>query len=154
MTCEQAQQLLAQLIWPQVQTSRYAALYQHVQHCGNCQPYWQQWRQDEEQLTTLLAVESAPAGLWEHIMTTIQAEETYAARGDIRRSIALEVSPQGIQRLVLQDVPQAETTLERTSTPTADLWEQALTQLAEYFHGERTIFQVPVDLRACTPFER
>jgi O-6-methylguanine DNA methyltransferase len=154
MTCEQAQQLLAQLIWPQVQTSRYAALYQHVQHCDNCQPYWQQWRQDEEQLTTLLAVESAPAGLWEHVMTTIQAEETYAARGDIWRSIALEVSLQGIQRLVLQDAPQAETTLARTSTPTADLWERALTQLAEYFQGERTIFQLPVDLHACTPFER
>src|SRR5215831_16251704 len=106
MTCEQAQQLLTQLIWPQVQTRRYAALYQHVQHCGHCQPYWQQWRQDEEQLTTLLAVESAPTGLWEHVMTTIQTEETCRSHGDIWRSIALEVSPQGINVLYSRTRPR------------------------------------------------
>src|SRR5713101_6752425 len=99
MTCEQAQTLLAQLTWPQVQASRYAALYRHVQHCGNCQQHWQHWRQHEEQLTMFLAVEPAPAGLWEKVMTTIQTNATPAAREDLWRSIVLEMSPQGIQRL-------------------------------------------------------
>ena len=123
MTCEQAQQLLAQLTWPQVQASRYAALYRHVQHCGNCQPLWQQWRQDEEQLTMFLAVEPAPVGLWEHVMTTIQTEGTSAAHEDIWRSIALEVSAQGIQRLVLRDAAQADAALSHAGTRAADLWE-------------------------------
>ena len=85
MTCEQAQQLLAQLTWLQAQASRYAALYQHLQYCGDCQRHWQHWRQGEEQLTMFLAVESAPTGLWENVMTAIQAEETSAAREDIDR---------------------------------------------------------------------
>src|SRR5262249_11961473 len=128
--------------------------YRHLQHCGDCQRHWQQWRQGEEQLTMVLAVESAPVGLWENVMTAIQAAETSAARGDIRRSIALEVSPQGIQRLVLQNAPQAAATLALPSPLAPVLGEQALTQLAEYFQGERSIFQLPVDLHDCTPFER
>ena len=154
MTCEQAQQLLAQLTWPQVQASRYTALYRHVQHCGNCQQHWQQWRQNEEQLTILLAVEPAPVGLWEKVMTTIETVGTPAAHGDIWSSIVLEMSPQGIQRLVLRDAAQAEAAPARASAHAAELWDQAHTQLAEYFHGERTIFQLPVDLHDCTPFER
>ena len=153
MTCEQAQQLLAQLTRPQAQASRYAALYRHVQHCGKCQPHWQQWQQDEEQLTMFLTAEPAPVGLWEHVMTTIQTEETSATHEDIWRSIALEVSPQGIQRLVLQDAAQADAALAHASPRAADLWDQARTQLAEYFHGERSIFELPVDLHGCTPFE-
>jgi len=154
MTCEQAQKLLAQLTWPQVQASRYAALYRHLQYCGSCQQGWQQWRQAEEQLTVLLAVEPAPAGLWEKIMTTIQADETLTAYGDIRSSIDLDVSPQGIQRLVLQDAAPADAAPASASPRATDLWDQALTQLVEYFHGERSIFQLPVDLSDCTPFER
>src|SRR5262250_2712958 len=111
MTCDQAQQLLAQLTWPQMRAHRYAALYQHLQHCGTCQQPWQQWRRAEEQLTMLLAVEPASVGLWENVMTTVQAEATSAVREDIWRSIALEVSAQGIQRLVLQDVAQSDTVL-------------------------------------------
>lgn len=154
MTCEQAQQLLAQLTWPQVQTRRYAALYRHLQHCGNCQQHWQHWRQAEEQLSMFMAVEPSPAGLWEKVMTTIQTEETSAAREDLWRSIILEVSPQGIQRLVLQNVAQVDATPASPSPRATALWDQALTQLAEYFHGERSIFQLPVDLQDCTPFER
>jgi len=154
MTCEQAQQLLAQLTWPQVQTHGYTALYRHVQHCGNCQPHWQHWRQTEAQLAMFLTVEPAPTGLWEKVMTTMQTEVTPAARADIRRSVVLEMSPQGIQRLVLQDAAQADDTLASADPPAAALWDRALTQLAEYFHGERSIFQLPVDIHDCTPFER
>jgi len=154
MTCEQAQKLLAQLTWPQVQASRYAALYRHLQHCGSCQQGWQQWRQDEEQLTVLLAVEPAPAGLWEHVMTNIHGEATSTAQGGLWRSIVLEVSPQGIQRLLLQDAARADAALASASLRAGALWDRARTQLAEYFHGERTIFQLPVDLHACSPFER
>lgn len=154
MTCEQAQQLLEQLTWPQIQTGRYAALRRHVQHCDNCQHLWGQWQQTEEQLTRLLSVVSAPVGLWENIMTHIQADTTPATQEDLWRSIVLEVSPQGIQRLVLQDTAQAGAALQSASTRAADLLDQARTQLAEYFRGERAIFQLPVDLHDCTPFER
>lgn len=101
-----------------------------------------------------LAVEQAPAGLWEKVMTTIQTAETPAAHGDIWRSIVLDVSPQGIQRLVLQDAPQVDAAPASASRRAADLWDQTLAQLTEYFQGERSIFHLPVDLHDCTPFER
>jgi len=154
MTCEQVQKLLEQLTWPQVQANRYAALRQHAQHCGDCQRLWEQWRHNEAQLTLFLSVEPAPAGLWENIMTSIQAEATTAAQGEFWGSIVLEVSPQGIQRLVLQDAARADGALPSARTRSADLLDQARAQLDEYFRGERAIFQLPVDLHDCTPFER
>src|SRR5262249_24270382 len=154
MTCEQVQKLLAQLTWPQGQASRYTALRQHVQHCGNCQQLWEQWRQDEAQLTMLLSVETAPKGLWETIMTSIQTDATTVTHEDLWRSIVLEVSPQGIQRLVLQEADRAGGALQSAGTQAAALLDQARTQLGEYFRGERAIFQLPVSLDVCTPFER
>ena len=70
-----------------------------------------------------LAVEPAPAGLWEKVMTTVQTAKTTATPADIWRSIALEVSAQGIQRLVLRDAAQADAALSHAGTRAADLWE-------------------------------
>jgi len=137
-----------------VQAGQYAVLRHHIHDCTNCQYLWEQWRQDERQLTLLLSVTSAPAGLLENIMTNIQADVTLATHADLWGAIVLAVSPQGIQRLTLQDAAQEGAALPGPDTSAAPLVAQARTQLAEYFRGERAIFQLPVDLHDCTPFER
>jgi len=90
----------------------------------------------------------------ENIMTNIQADATLTTHADLWRAIVLAVSPQGIQRLTLQDAAQEGAALPGPDTSAAPLVAQARTQLAEYFRGERAIFQLPVDLHDCTPFER
>ncbi len=154
MTCEQAQMLLAQLTWPQVQTNRYTALRLHMQQCIHCQQLWQQWQHTEAQIAAFLAVERAPAELWENVMTHIHANASAGAQADVWHSILLEVSPHGIQRLVLQDAAQEPLAPPQAETSTSMLLDQARTQLAEYFRGERVVFHLPVDLHTCTPFER
>jgi O-6-methylguanine DNA methyltransferase len=127
-----------------------------VQQSASCQQFWEQWRRHEAQLATLLAVEPAPTRLWEDIMTQIQQDETTEARAALWETMLLEASPQGLQRLMLQSPEQEGSAAPGTASVAtcSDLVAQARAQLAEYFRGERAIFQLPVDLQECSPFER
>jgi O-6-methylguanine DNA methyltransferase len=156
MKCQQIQNMLAELTLPRLQAGKYTVLHQHIQHCSPCQQVWKHWQHFEQHLADLLAVKPAPAGLWERIMTEVRIFETAEASPAIWRLFAMEVSPQGIQRLILHDSAQ-EVTAEGgggNRGAMSSLAVRARMQLTEYFCGERAIFQLPVDLNQCSDFER
>jgi O-6-methylguanine DNA methyltransferase len=154
MTCQQVQTMLADLSLPRLQAGKYTALHQHIRRCPACQPLWQQWLQYEQQLVRLAAVQTAPAGLWEHIMTAVTAHPP--GLNDARLSdLDIDVSSHGLRRLLLPPLLQFDRSGNYTAHAprSSSLVDQARRQLAEYFNGNRVIFQLPVDLRQCSDFE-
>jgi O-6-methylguanine DNA methyltransferase len=156
MKCQQIQTMLEELTLPRLQAGKYTAFHLHVQRCEFCQHVWEQWLRHEQRLASFLAVEPAPTGLWEKIMTKIETHKTAHAGRAIWQEVFVEMSPRGLQRLELPSLTQEGTAADNTtSTETiSPLLERARTQLAEYFRGERAIFQLPVDLHQCSAFER
>jgi O-6-methylguanine DNA methyltransferase len=156
MRCQQVQTLLEELTLPRLQAGKHTALHRHVQRCTHCQRLWNQWQHYEQQLIDLSLAEPAPPGLWESIMTKVEAHETTDTGEIIWQAVSFEVSPQGLRRLVLPSPVRQEMTGGNTARPetASPLVARAYTQLAEYFRGERAIFQLPVDLRQCSDFER
>lgn len=151
MNCQQVQDMLAELRLPQVQAQKYATLHRHVQGCLPCQQVWTQWLDHEQQLAKVLAVESAPAGMWEAIMTQVEAHQEAGSAVAERPVIRIETSAQGVCRLVLHQADQEAVVTEDEPT-TSPLEARTHRQLAEYLRGERSVFQLPVDLRQCSDF--
>jgi O-6-methylguanine DNA methyltransferase len=156
MTCHHVQMMLEDLTLPRLRAGTYTALHLHVQRCVSCQRIWQQWLHHEQQLTGFFALASAPAGLWEKIMTEVKAHETTTSGDAIWEKIVVEVSPQGLQRLQLPPLATGTKATHSTSSAASmsPLLARARRQLAEYFRGERAVFQLPVDLQHCGDFER
>lgn len=153
MTCQQIQTLLADLSLPQLQAGKYTALHQHIQRCSACQPLWQQWLQHEQQIVQLTAVQTAPDGLWEHIMSAVVA---YPETSDDASppDLVIDTSSHGLLRLQLPPLDQFDSAEHHTAVSgSSSLVEQARQQLAEYFDGQRVVFQLPVDLQHCSDFE-
>ena len=154
MKCQQVQTMLEELTLPRLRAGKYQTLQLHVQYCAGCQPLWNQWRDHEQQLIELCTIEQAPAGLWEHIMTNIDVYETANDHAALWRAVTLKASSQGLQHVVLHDPTQQDATEDQNPGTVSSLMTRARTQVAEYFRGERVIFQIPVDLSHCSDFER
>lgn len=156
MKCQQIQTMLEEITLPHVHMGMSRALQRHVQHCAHCQPLWNQWRDHEQQLVELCTIEQAPIGLWEDIMTKVDMYETTDGHAALWREITLTMSSQGLQQLALHEPTQSDAMQDETqhTTTVSSLMARARTQLAEYFRGERVIFQLPVDLGQCSNFER
>lgn len=154
MTCQQVQTRLADLSLPRLQAGKYTALHRHIRRCPACQAVWQQWLHHEQQLVRLAAVQTAPDGLWAHIMTAVTTHPTEPAE-TLSPDLGIDVSSHGLRRLQLPPLAQFDLVLSRTApvSGSSSLVDQARQQLAEYFDGNRVIFQLPVDLRQCSDFE-
>lgn len=156
MTCQDVQAMLEALTLPRLQAQNYSVLNLHVQRCAACQQMWQQWLYQERQLAGFLAIESAPAGLWETIMAQTATHKRDGNDDPLWRKIVVEASPQGLHRLTLSDLADEALAPDSTARAAAlsPLLDRAREQLREYFRGERAIFQLPVNLRHCSAFER
>lgn len=149
MTCQQVQTLLADLSLPRLRAGKYTALHQHIRRCPACQSLWQQWLQHEQQLVRLTAVQAAPDDLWARLMPAVAAQPETPAQ-TLPSNLVIDVSPHGVQRLQLPPLEQFD---PAPAPGTSSLLDQARRQLAEYFAGQRVIFQLPVDLQHCSDFE-
>ena len=153
MTCQQVQTLLADLSLPRLQAGKYTALHQHLQRCSACQSIWQQWLQHEQQIVRLTAVQMAPDDLWEHIMSAVAAPPETPDQ-ELTSALVINASSHGLRHLQLPPLEQFDPVGHHTAvSDSSSLVEQAHQQLAEYFDGQRVVFQLPVDLQHCSDFE-
>ncbi len=156
MTCQQVQTMLDGLTLPRLQAKKYTTLHSHLQSCEPCEHFWERWLRQEQQLVSYLTVAQTPTDLWEHIMAQVEIHEPAHTRGAVSDKISVDMSSQGVQRLVLHQTAHGEMTTDSPFSAVAmsPLLTRVHTQLDEYFRGERAIFQLPVDLGHCSDFER
>ncbi|MGQ4807690.1 Methylated-DNA--protein-cysteine methyltransferase [Candidatus Entotheonellaceae bacterium PAL068K] len=158
MNCHQVQAMLDELTLPRLRAGKYTALHLHVQRCSPCRQVWDQWRHHEQQLTDLFVPVQAPAGVWEDIMSRIEAHasETTDSLAALSQAIVINTSARGVESLALPQLPQEGSAPDAFTGPEAasSLAARARQQLAEYMRGERVVFQLPVDLHPCSDFER
>jgi O-6-methylguanine DNA methyltransferase len=151
MKCHQVLSTLEELTLPQLRAKKHPGLRQHVHRCAHCRPHWERWWQHEQQLASFLALRQSPPDLWERILAAIAGAEASDSETAWQQRFTVETSPYGVRRLSL-DAPTEAARSE--SAAGQSLATRVHAQLAEYLRGERTIFQLPVDLRQCSDFER
>lgn len=138
--CQYVRRFLATLATPFAPVPQ--AVRIHVLRCPRCAARWEAWQRFETRLAHLLQEVPAPAHFEENVMACLA---TVPPPTVTVPPLVLHASARGIVRLLL--APAAP-------PPASPLLARAYTQLAEYFRGERAVFQLPVDLSSCTPFVR
>ncbi len=148
MDCKQFQTTLENLTLHSFRERKYTALNKHLQSCGRCRKYREKWQRFEEDLASLMSPEKAPAGLKENVMAHLKAAETLDAGETAGLDVYLEISPRGIKRLSFRGRTEAQGVKFHTLQigASSELAARAHDQLSEYFRGERSVFQLPVDL--------
>lgn len=156
MNCKLLRMTIENLTLSSLRSKKYTDLHSHARRCRRCGKMWEQWLRREEQLASLLSTAQAPAVLGEKVMAELIEAETIVGIEPASLDVYLEISPKGIRRLELRSSAEVRSDKPRIICEDAGLASVGLAhrQLAEYFGGERAFFQLSVDLRHCSTFER
>ncbi len=100
----------------------------------------------DDLLSSYFRPEATPADLASRISRSARAVE--ADLGELERRLAIQATPRGVSLIRIGRVEKPANGMARR------LAERAREEIAEYLHGKRAFFSVPVDLSEAPAFQR
>lgn len=164
ISCARAGAIMLEAVAGDAEPSQRTALSAHLAACDECAAEWQRWIAFDCALGAALAVDEPPPAARARLLAAVREAATggeiaYATMLSPIGPLLVAASPRGLYRIAYRTEESSFVAEigERAGTPprfAPERLQPALNELREYFAGQRTDFDLPVDLSGVSPFTR